>query len=77
MIILNNNEEAIRHDIVTKGRCQTLELVKSDTKMRIVNIYAPNRENEQLAFFKNTQEHLLNCTPVDLLIIGGRYEHNY
>ena len=71
MIILNNNEEGIRHDIFTKGRCQTLELVKTDTKMRIVNIYAPNRESEQLAFFKNAQEHLLNCTPVDLLIIRG------
>ena len=57
MIILNNNEEAIRHDIVTKGKCQTLEWVKLDTKMRIVSEYAPNKESEQLAFFIKTQEH--------------------
>ena len=36
--------------------------------MRIVNVYAPNRESER-AFFKNIQEHLSNCTPVDLLMI--------
>ena len=44
-----------KHEIVVEGRCQILELHWGDTVIELVNIYAPNKDSEQIVFYRKLQ----------------------
>ena len=73
MILLRNKEDIISHDIIVEGRCQILKIKKLGSVITLVNVYAPNKDEEQIIFYRNIQQHLINKPIEDYLIIGGDF----
>jgi len=54
------------------GRDIILHIVLTDTRVALVNIYAPNKVNQQVSFFKELQEQLQEFSKENI-IIGGDF----
>ena len=52
------------------GRCIILDIALADTRVALVNIYAPNDVNQQVSFFKELQEQLQEFSEENILIGG-------
>ena len=55
-----------------KGRYIILDIEFADTRIVLVNIYAPNDVNQQVVFLKELQGHLQECSE-ETMIIGGDF----
>ena len=54
------------------GKYIILDTALADTRIALVNIYAPNDVNQQVAFFKELQEQLQEFSE-ETIIIGGDF----
>ena len=54
------------------GRYIVLDIALADTRVALVNIYAPNDVNQQVSFFKELQEQLQEFSEENI-IIGGDF----
>ena len=50
MILLTGSYDIISYENIVQGRCQQLDIKIDNNIINLINIYAPNRENEQLLF---------------------------
>ena len=55
------------------GRLVIITIKSNDKIIAIVNVYAPNDENEQILFFNSLNFKLSNDIPHDEIIIGGDF----
>lgn len=64
--------KAERKNYNKKGRYIILDISLTDTRIVLVNIYAPNNANHQMPFFKEIQSQLLEF-PEGKIIIGDDF----
>jgi len=74
MILINPKIECkVEKKIFDKnGRYIILDIALVDTRVALVNIYAPNDVNQQVSFFKELQEQLQEFSEENI-IIGGDF----
>ena len=77
-ILLNKNFDASLVDTIhnsADGRILILELCIQGTNFKLINLYAPNNEGEQKAFYLNVKNLLnkLKITPEDNVLMGGDF----
>ena len=73
IIMLTRNENVVSHHIIIPGRCHILEMSRGDTSLAIVNIYAPNKDLDQINFYREINQYLQNRTKTDFLILEGDF----
>ena len=73
VILLKNKEDIISHEIIVEGRCQMLKIKRFESIITLVNVYAPNKDEEQIIFYRTVQQHLINKPIEDYMIIGGDF----
>ena len=54
------------------GRYILAEIVIDNTKIILVNVYAPNETNQQVVFLRELSKNLLSKYDNENLVLGGR-----
>ena len=74
MILINPKAKCkVEKKICDKnGRYIILDMLLADTRIILVNIYAPNDANQQISFFKEIQQQLQEFSE-EIIIIGGDF----
>jgi len=68
---LDVNIEKITSD--DHGRYILAEIVIDNTKVVLVNVYAPNDPNQQVVFLRGLSNNLLGKYGNENLVLGGRF----
>ena len=73
IIMLNEKYKVLSHEIIEQGRCHLLCFKKQEVIVNIINIYAPNKDLEQVEFYKLLQTKLNLMHLKGVTIIGGDF----
>ena len=73
VILLNRKENVVSHKIVSQGRCHTHEIKRGNVTVEIINIYALNKDGEQVLFYRKIQDYLQYRAKTDYLVVVGDF----
>ena len=57
IIMLAKNENVVKHEILVEGRCHILEIKRGESSITLMNIYAPNKDTDQIIFYRKINEY--------------------
>ena len=72
MILVNPNLDFNVEECVSdkNGRFLILSLIIDESHLILVNIYAPNDANQQVIFFKDLENHLVEFAQENIIVAG-------
>ena len=72
MILVNPNLDLKVENCTSdkSGRFIILDLIVDESRIILVNIYAPNDTNQQVAFFKDLQNRLADYAQENIIVAG-------
>ena len=74
IILLDEKVKGLSHEIIIEGRCQLLTIMLNETSIKIIYVYAPNKDKEQLLIYRNIQAKIKQHGINRLFGLGWRFQ---